>query len=294
MVERQLFFTLDELKRFPSVSRIHFVECVANSMSAYFPASKTVQHTHGKFGCSEWTGVPLSVLLEEVGAQKGASWLVAESADAGKWLRCIPMQKALEDGMVAYAQNGEPLRPEQGFPLRLLVPGWEGNINLKWLRRLKVVDEPYLSNVPNPPVNGHWQWEQQVKSVITFPSGEQQLFGRGFYEITGLAWSGGGLVLRVEVSTDGGRTWTDAQLQEPRLPKAATRFRLPWNWDGRDAVLQSRATDELGKIQPALAELSKGRGVSLDFWKSNNMPLHTGAIQSWEVTRDGKVQNIIA
>ena len=293
MVERPLFFSVAELKRLPFVSRIHFVDCVTNG-SDRRDVSKTVQHSHGRFGCSEWTGVPLSLLLKETGLQQGARWVVAESADSGQWQRCIPLEKALDDCMVAYGQNGEPLRPEQGFPLRFLVPGWEGNINLKWLKRIKVVDVPYLEMPPKQPVSGHWEFEQQVASVITVPSGGQRLAGRGFFEITGLAWSGAGAVRRVEISTDGGRNWKDAQLQNPVLPKAATRFLFPWNWGGEAALLQSRATDDAGNVQPTLAALSQTRGVSLDHWRSHNLPTHTGAVQSWEVTRDGNVEKIYA
>ena len=302
MVDRPLIFTLEELKRLPSVSRIHFLECAGNSdLDRDDQANaETVQETHGQTSCSEWTGVLLSLLLKEAGVQKGASWLVAEGADAGKHTKSIPLEKAMDDVLVAYGQNGEAVRPEQGYPLRLLVPGWEGISNVKWLRRIKVVDQPYMTKWEStmyaslrPDGKARWfQFEMGPKSVITFPSGGQRLPGRGFYEITGLAWSGGGAIRRVEVSTDGGRTWKDAQLQEPVLRMAHTRFRFPWNWDGEEAVLQSRCTDERGDVQPTLAELGKIWGVNPDYWQSTtNRINHFNAIQPWKVTRDGSVHN---
>ena len=223
MVDRPLEFTMDELKRFPSVSRIHFIECIGNRSK---PTHKTVQETHGLTSCSEWTGVPLSLLLKEAGVQNGASWIVAEGAEEVKGASSIPLAKAMDDCLVCYGQNGEPLRPQQGFPLRLIVPGFEGIYNTKYLRRIKVVDRYYMTYNDY----GHIQPDPKVaaltvqigpKSVITFPSGGQQLPGPGFYEITGLAWSGGGAVRRVEVSTDGGRSWKDAEIRGPAYPNGA-------------------------------------------------------------------------
>jgi len=293
MVDHPLVLTMEELKRLPSVSRIHTVECVANIGRSVLTKVKTAAETHGNLGCSEWTGVPLSLLLKEAGLQKGASWVVAESADGGKRVRCIPLEKAMDDVLLVYAQNGEAIRPEQGYPLRFLVPGWEGNINVKWLRRVKVVDQPYLARIPTSE-KGHWEWEQPVRSVITYPSGDQRLAGRGFYQISGFAWSGGGAIRRLEVSTDGGRTWKDAQLQEPVFRKALTRFRLDWNWNGQEAVLQSRATDELGNVQPTLAEFSQKQGVNVDHWLTNELPVHVNPIHSWKITQEGGVQNAFA
>jgi sulfane dehydrogenase subunit SoxC len=241
--------------------------------------------------CSEWTGVPLSLLLQEAGVQRGASWLVAEGADAVKLSRSIPLRKAMEDILVAYGQNGEALRPEQGYPLRLLIPGWEGNINIKWLRQIKAVDQPYMTRdetskytdlMPDGKAR-QFTFEMDPKSVITFPSGGQKLGGPGFYEISGLAWSGRGAIRRVEVSTDGGATWKDATLQEPVLRFAHTRFRLAWNWNGQDAVLQSRCTDEQGGFQPTLAESNRVRGNAYNY--------HASHIQAWKINRDGSVQN---
>ena len=315
MVDRPLILTLEDLRRLPSVSRIHFVECNSNTKPTGFGRSvehmRTVQQTHGYTSCSEWTGVLLSELLGQAGVQKGASWIIAEGVDQNKLVMSIPMSKAMYDSLVVYGQNGEVLRREQGFPLRLLVPGFAGVNNVKWLRRIKVVDQPQLSqyearthaetrSAEGRPTGWTWfRYELGPKSVIIRPSGGQRLPGAGFYDITGLAWSGAGVVRRVEVSTDGGRTWKDAQLQEPVLPKAQTRFRLDWNWDGGETVLQSRCTDELGQIQPTLTEYARtvlgpkarpyppgypGDVEGLSYGNCN-------AIQPWKVMRDGSVHN---
>jgi sulfane dehydrogenase subunit SoxC len=295
MVDRPVILTVDEIKRLPSTSRILFLECQGNSMMGWrVSAAKSVQALHGATSCSEWTGVPLALLLREAGVQQGATWLVAEGADASGNERSIPMAKAMDDVLVAYGQNGEAVRPENGYPLRLIVPGWTGNINVKWLRRIKVVNQPYLTRMdgvgqPTLMPDGkarQLQFIIEAKSVITSPSGGQQLPGPGLYEIRGLAWSGRGLVRRVEVSMDGGKTWSDARLQEPVLPLAHTRFRLDWRWDGREVVLQSRCTDETGYVQPTLAELVKVRGLNSVYF--NN------AIQNWKVAADGSVHNVHA
>ena len=291
-VDRPVLLTVEELKRLPSTSRILFLECAGNSRLGRPPTAKSIHGTHGLTACSEWTGVPLSLLLREAGVQPGATWIVAEGADATGNERSLPLAKAMDDVLVAYGQNGEALRPDNGYPLRLVVPGWEGNVNVKWLRRLTVVDRPYMTRMES---TGHaslmpdgtarqFNFVMEAKSVITFPSGGQQLGGPGFYEIQGLAWSGRGLVRRVEVSIDGGTTWQDARLQEPVLPRAHTRFRLDWRWNGREAALQSRCTDETGYVQPTLAAVVKVRGRN--FVYANN------AIQSWKVAADGSVHNV--
>ncbi len=306
MVDRPLIFSMEELKRFPSVSRILFLECPGNTgKTALEDGASTVQQTHGKTSCSEWTGVPLSLLLREAGVQKGAYWLVAEGAEKGSRAQSVPLEKAMDDALVAYGQNGEPLRPEQGFPIRMLLPGCTGGVNTKWLRRIKVLDQPEM---------GIWDLQQgnairvapdgkggklpamPPKSVITFPSGGQRLPGRGFYEITGLAWSGRGAIRRVEISTDGGQTWKDAQLQNPILPMAHTRFRFPWNWNGEEVVIQSRCTDDQGESQQSLAELSQRRGIQpgsfqSDWLKDSYARLGLNAIQPWRVSREGSVSN---
>jgi sulfane dehydrogenase subunit SoxC len=295
LVDRPVVLTMEEIRRLPSTSRILFLECQGNSMLEWrAPTGKTVRATHGSTSCSEWTGVPLALLLREAGVQQGAAWIVAEGADGSGNERSIPMGKAMDDVLVAYGQNGEAPRPENGYPLRLIVPGWTGNINVKWLRRIKVVDRPYLTRMdgvgqPTLMPDGkarQLQFVLEAKSVITFPSGGQRLPRPGLYEIRGLAWSGRGLVRRVEVSTDSGKTWRDARLQEPVLPIAHTRFRLDWRWDGREASLQSRCTDETGYVQPTLAELVRVRGLNSIYF--NN------AIQNWKVAADGSVHNVHA
>ena len=294
LVERPLVLTVEDIRRLPSVSRVHFVECSGNGLTEWArPTAKGVQGTHGLTSCAEWTGVPLSLLLKEAGVKPAAKWLIVEGADASVMTRSIPLDKGMQDCLVAYGQNGEALRPEQGYPLRLVVPGWEGNINMKWLRRVKVVGTPYFTReetskytdlMPDGKARV-FSFEMETKSVITYPSGDvHRLGGPGFYEITGLAWSGRGVIRKVEISTDGGNTWKPAQLQTPIFSMAHTRFRMPWTWDGQEAVLQSRATDETGYVQPTIGELRKIRGV--------NSVYHLNAIQSWKVAADGSVSNV--
>jgi sulfane dehydrogenase subunit SoxC len=292
MVERPLIFTMEDLRRLPSVSRVCFIECAGNSHAGYGPRdAPTVQLSHGLVSCSEWTGVRLSLLLSEAGVEPGAKWILAEGADAAKMQRSIPLEKAMQDILVAYGQNGEAIRPEQGYPLRLVIPGWEGNANVKWLRRLKVTDQPYMTrdetakytdSMPDGTAR-QFTFVMEAKSVVTFPSGGQKLAGAGFYEITGLAWSGRGRIDRVEVSTDGG-SWQDAELSEPRLPAALTRFRLPWRWDGRETTVQSRATDETGYVQPSHEALVAVRGAHYEY--------HNNCIRPWKVLGDGSVTDV--
>ncbi|OFW01461.1 MAG: sulfite dehydrogenase [Acidobacteria bacterium RIFCSPLOWO2_02_FULL_68_18] len=298
MVDRPLTFTMEELKRFPSVSRIHFLECNANSRPLRGPNRESVQLVHGRTSCSEWTGVLLSVLLAECGVQQQASWIVAEGSDSNRYTMSIPLGKALDDALVAYAQNGEPVRPHQGYPLRLVVPGWEAIRAVKWLRRVHVVDQPYMAwhesgnNADTrPDGKGLWfRFELGPKSVITRPSGGQHLPGPGFCEITGLAWSGGGIVRRVDVSTDGGRTYREAELQQPVLPHAHTRFRFPWRWNGEEAVLQSRCTDQRGEVQPTIEEAAKILNATIDYFYQAD---HFNGIQPWKIARDGSVTNAL-
>jgi sulfane dehydrogenase subunit SoxC len=292
LVDRPLVFTVDELKRLPSVSRIIFLECSGNGNTEWKSGSEPdVQRTHGLTSCSEWTGVPLATLLDACGVQPAASWLLAEGADACKLARSLPLEKARADVLVAYGQNGEALRPEQGYPLRLLVPGWEGNINVKWLRRIKLLDQPAMtrwetSKYTDLLADGsarQFTFDMEAKSVITYPSGGEKLPGAGTYEVTGLAWSGRGTITRVEVSADGGRTWQDAALQQPALPRAHTRFRAAWQWNGGDAELQSRCTDDTGYVQPTRERLTAVRGFNSNY--------HNNAIQAWKVASDGTVTN---
>ena len=295
MVDWPLSLTMAEIRRLPSVSRTLVLECGGNSGSEWqAKTAPDVQRSHGLVSCSEWTGVPLSLLLTEAGVQPGAKWLIAEGADACRMERSIPMAKAMDNILLAYGQNGEAIRPAQGYPLRLIIPGWEGNTNVKWLQRLRVTDQPYMardetSKYTDLMPDGKariFTYQMEAKSVITFPSGGQTLAGPGLYELTGLAWSGRGLIERVEITTDGGRTWVDARLQAPRLPIAFTRFRLPWRFDGREAVIASRATDESGYIQPSRDALIEARGT--------NSGYHYNGVKLWKVRADGTVTNVEA
>jgi sulfane dehydrogenase subunit SoxC len=298
LVERPLTFTMEEIRRFPSVSKVYFLECNANSRPLRGPNGDSVQLVHGRTSCSEWTGVLLSVLLKECGVRAGASWVVAEGSDSNKYTMSIPLAKCMDDTLVAYAQNGEPVRPHQGYPLRLVVPGWEAIRSVKWLSRIAVGDRPAMAwheagNNADTRTDGKamgFRFELGPKSVITRPSGGQRLPGPGFYEITGLAWTGGGLVRRVEVSVDGGRTYTDAELQQPVLRYAHTRFRFPWQWNGGEAILQARCVDERGEVQPTIAEAAKILGVNVDYFFQAD---HFNGIQPWRVSRDGSITNAI-
>jgi sulfane dehydrogenase subunit SoxC len=297
MVARPRKYSMRDIRRFPSISRIMFLECSGNGLTEWSkPTATTVQVTHGLTSTSEWTGVPLATILNEVGVRTGAKWVLAEGGDGAAMTRSIPLEKAMKDCLLAYGQNGEAIRPEQGYPLRLLVPGFEGNMNIKWLRRLEIADKPFMTReetskytdlLPSGKAR-QFTFEMEAKSVITSPSGSMTLDGPGFHEITGIAWSGRGTIRRVDVSTDGGRTWRQAALQNPVLPICHTRFRLPWRWDGSEAILQSRCTDDTGYVQPTLGQLVALRGL--------NGPIgsvyHFNAIQSWHVARDGKVTNV--
>ena len=295
MVDRPLVFTMDDLVRMPSVSRFHFIECSGNSAREWSPAgAANVQLSHGLASCSEWTGVLLADLLDEVGVKPEASWIVAEGADAGLMSRSVPLERALDDVVIAYGQNGEAVRPEQGYPLRLLVPGCEGSISVKWLRRLEVAHMPsmardetskYTDLLPDGKAR-QFTLVMDAKSVITRPSGEQKLDRPGFCEIRGLAWSGRGAISRVEVSTDGGASWTDAKIEGTSYTNSFTRFRSPWRWDGGRHVLMSRATDDTGYVQPTLAALLEARGRSTIY--------HNNRIKAWEVQESGEVTNVEA
>lgn len=294
LVERPLVLTMDDILRFPAVSRTHFIECPANGGMEWREAQlNSLQFTHGMIGCAEWTGVPLSTLLGEVGLKKEAKWVMAEGADAARMNRSLPLDKCLDDCLVVYGQNGEALRPEQGYPLRLLVPGWEGNVSVKWLRRLKVGEAPWFSReetskytdlMPDGKSRG-FTWVNDAKSVITFPCPEKPpAAGPGLYEIRGLAWSGNGKIKQVDVSLDGGINWQSARLHDPVLSKALTRFSIPWRWDGQPALLQSRAVDETGYVQPTIAQLRKLRG--------GNSIYHNNSIQTWQIKPNGGVFDV--
>jgi sulfane dehydrogenase subunit SoxC len=293
LVERPLVLTMDDIVRFPSTSRIYFLECPANGGMEWRAAQlNSLQFTHGMIGCAQWTGVKLSTLLDEAGLKKEARWVLAEGADAARMDRSLPIEKCLDDCLVVYGQNGEALRPEQGYPLRLIVPGWEGNVSVKWLRRLKVGDQPWYtreetSKYTDLMANGQsrgFAWVNEAKSVVTFPCPEKPLAAPGLYEIRGLAWSGHGKIKRVDVSTDGGVNWRTATLEQPILSKALTRFTMPWRWDGQPALVESRAVDETGYVQPTIEQLRKVRGV--------NSIYHNNSIQTWQIKPDGSVFDV--
>ena len=295
LVDRPLSLSMAEIRRLPSVSRILVLECGGNSAGEWAAAAGAdVQRSYGLVSGSEWTGVPLSLLLAEAGVQPRASWVIAEGADACRMMRSIPLAKAMENSLLGWGQNGEALRPAQGYPLRLINPGWEGNTNVKWLHSLKLTDQPYMardetSKYSDLMPDGKariFTYAMDAKSVITFPSGGQTLPVPGLYELTGLAWSGRGRIERVEITTDGGRTWVSAALQEPRLPIALTRFRLPWRFDGQDTRIASRAIDETGYVQPTRDALIAARGI--------NSIYHYNGIKFWHVRGDGTVTNVEA
>ncbi|MGA1757213.1 MAG: sulfite dehydrogenase [Pseudomonadales bacterium] len=293
LVKRPLILTMDDLARLPSVSMIRFVECPANGGMEWRGAQMDrVQFTHGMLACCEWTGVLLSTLLEEVGVDPSASWILAEGADGAHMSRSIPLEKALDDAIVVYGQNGEALRPEQGYPLRLVNPGWEGNTSIKWLRRLEVGDQPwfhreetskYTDLMPDGRAR-EFSFVQECNSVITSPSPEKPLKQRGKTHIEGFAWSGRGKIQHVDVSMDGGKTWQEARFTSMVLPKALTRFALELDWQGEPLLLQSRAVDETGYVQPTYHQLRDVRGT--------NSIYHKNAIHTWKIHQDGRVENV--
>jgi sulfane dehydrogenase subunit SoxC len=296
LVKRPLIFTIDGLMRYPMVSRIHFLECAGNSQLMYgaSPPSLSVGQAHGLVSCSEWTGVPLRYLLEEAGADPRAPWILAEGADAAAMSRSIPMAKAMDDAFLALFQNGERLRPENGYPVRLFLPGYEGNMNVKWLRRIKVTPTPTMtkdetSRYTDLQADGKalmFTYPMQVKSLITRPSPGVSVKGAGLHEISGIAWSGNGTIRKVEVSTDGGQTWTDAELVPPILPRATTRFRRAWRWEGNPTVLKARATDDTGDVQPTRDKVLADHG--------SNVIFHYSGIVAWSVAANGEVKHVFA
>lgn len=287
MVEKPLVVTLADLKRFPSVSRIAFLECSGNFRSG--KETLTPQDICGLTSQSEWTGVKLSTLFREVGVQPRASWFLAEGGDAAVMTRSIPVRKGWDDALIVYAQNGEALRPEQGYPVRLFLPGWEGNTSVKWLRRLELSDQPYMtreetSKYTEAVKDGkirQFSFDIDARSIITFPTYPVQV-QPGWIEIRGLAWSGRGKVSRVEVSTDAGKNWHLATLQEPILDKAHTYFRYLWNWKGDETEIMSRVTDETGYTQPTFKQLLEARGADMGGY-------HLNPVTAWRIQRDGTV-----
>jgi sulfane dehydrogenase subunit SoxC len=293
LVERELVFTLNDLLRMPQASRFYFLECAANTGMEWHGAQLNgVQFTHGMLHCVQYTGVTLRTLFREAGLKENAKWVLAEGADAAAMTRTIPLDKALDDCMVAYAQNGERLRPEQGYPLRLVVPGYEGNMWVKWLRRLEVGDKPYHTRwetatytdlMPSGKAR-QFTWVMEPKSVITNPSPEMPLVDKGRQLLRGLAWSGHGKVKRVDISFDGGVNWRTAELQDPVLPRCLTRFVLPFEWNGEEMLVQSRVIDETDYVQPTITELHKARGTESIY--------HNNAIQTWLIKSTGEAENV--
>jgi sulfane dehydrogenase subunit SoxC len=296
LVRRPLVFTLEALSRYPMQSRIAFIECGGNSAALNAPQAQPLGMAaiHGLLGCSEWTGVRLSTLLDEAGVEPSARWLIAEGADSAAVSRSIPLAKAMDDALVCLYQNGERVRPSNGYPVRLLLPGFEGIMNVKWLRRIKLVNDPAMTKDETSKYTillkdgKAWQFvfPMEVKSIITRPAPGLTLKGPGFYEISGLAWSGNGSIRQVDVSADGGRSWAPAALQDPILPKAPVRFRAVWQWNGGPAILQSRATDDTGMVQPTRAQFAAERGLRGVY--------HYNAIASWRIDEKGEATNFYA
>lgn len=287
MVERPMVFTLADIKRFPGMSRIAFLECSGNFRSGKEELSP--QDICGLTSQSEWTGVRLSTLFREVGVRPGASWFLAEGGDAALMTRSIPVAKGWDDAIIAYAQNGEALRPEQGYPVRLFLPGWEGNTNVKWLRRLELGDAPwqtreetskYTEGIRDGKIR-QFSFDMDARSIITFPAFPATV-ERGWIEIKGLAWSGRGKVRKVEISTNGGKTWAIAELQEPVLDKAHVRFRYLWHWNGTETVISSRVTDDTGYTQPTMQQLLAARGPDMGGY-------HLNPVTGWLLKPDGRV-----
>jgi sulfane dehydrogenase subunit SoxC len=305
LVKKPLVFTLDTLSRYPMVSRMAFIECGGNSAPLFSkePIQADVQALHGLVSCAEWTGVMLSTLLEETGIDPKAKWMIAEGADGPHLSRSVPISKALDDTMIALYQNGERIMPSNGYPMRLLLPGWEGNMNVKFVRRIELTALPNMSYyeartyAPVLPGGKAYQFYfiQEVKSFITHPSPGLALKGPGFYEISGVAYSGNGRISKVMVSADGGKSWAQAALQEPVHSKAFTRFRVPWRWAGGAAVLQSRAWDDAGYVQPTRAQLVAERGQTTQIPAVTAFPSqHCNAITTWAVDPNGEVKHVYA
>jgi sulfane dehydrogenase subunit SoxC len=294
LVKTALLFDMDALLRYPMTSILCFIECGGNSNAGWRdkPIQTVAGYFHGMASCSEWTGIPLRILLDEVEIKDQAKWIIAEGADASIMNVSIPLEKAMDDCILAIYQNGERIRPENGYPLRLIVPGWEGVLNVKWLRRLHISNKPTMSRnetskytelLPSGKAR-QFTFVMDAKSIITRPSYGYKLDDKGLYQISGLAWSGRGKIIKVEVSADAGKTWAEAELQEPVLAKCFTRFRIPWNWNGDQAILKSRAIDETGYVQPERQELISKTGKHGYF--------HYNAIVSWGVSNTGVISHV--
>ena len=295
MVKQPLEFTMDALMRYPSVSKFYFLECSGNGLTDWTQArSKTVQQTHGLLSCSQWTGIPASWLLDEAGLQPGAKWVMFEGADGSSHVRSIPIEKVMGDTLIVYGSGGEMLRPENGYPLRAFIPGWEGNVSVKWLRRIKVSDQPWhfrseTARYTDPMPQGKWRqfsFTMDCKSVITNPSGGMKLQGPGQYQLQGFAWSGNGHIKNVDVTVDGGKTWRPAEVERPILDKCLTRFTYRWKWNGQPAKIASRAVDSTDFVQPTVAEIAKGRALV-------GFVQHHNGIFPWSIDANGEVKNAI-
>jgi sulfane dehydrogenase subunit SoxC len=295
MVKQPLIYAMDDILRYPAVSKFYFLECSGNGLTDHSKtASRTVQQSHGLLSGAQWTGVPAAWLLTEAGLQPGAKWVLFEGADGSSHTRSIPLEKVMDDTLIVYAANGEMLRPENGYPLRAFIPGWEGNVSVKWLRRIKVSDQPWhfrseTARYTDPMPGGKWRqfsFVMEAKSVITYPSGGMKLPGPGLYEIQGLAWSGRGTIRAVDVSTDGGKNWQEAKLDLPVLEKSLTQFRIPWRWDGNPVKIMSRAVDSTGYVQPGIEDLRKARALT-------GFVQHLNPIFPWAVSASGEVTNAL-
>ena len=296
LVKRPLRFSMSDLQRYAMTSSVQFLECSGNSGVQVAPAAarQTCGEIHGLISGSDWAGVPLSALLDEAGVLPQARWLVAEGADAALMARSVPIEKALDDALLAMYQNGERLRPENGYPLRLFLPGYEGNMSVKWLHRIELTAQPAMSRQETAKYSdlgrdgkaALFTFPMAVKSVITSPAAGLQMAAPGLYQISGLAWSGLGRIREVEISADGGRSWAPAHLDGPVLPKSLSRFRAAWRWDGGPAVLMSRATDETGAVQPTRDLLMADRAPGAIY--------HYNAIQAWAISAAGGIENVHA
>jgi sulfane dehydrogenase subunit SoxC len=306
MVKQPLEYTVDALLRYPLVTRKHFVECGGNSAGMFSnePIQATVQQLHGLASCAEWTGVPLSTILDEAGVDPKAVWMVAEGADDLLVSRSVPLKKGYEDAMIALYQNGERLMPGNGYPMRLLLPGYEGNMNVKFLRRLMITDQPamtfyetrnYSPLLPDGKAY-RFYFVQEVKSFITKPSYGMSLKGPGYYEISGISYSGSGTITKVMVSADGGKTWGKAAVEGPTTPKAFTRFRMPWRWDGQPVTITSRAWDDSGAVQPLRADFVALRGVTKEPVKSPYAfpNQHYNSLTAWGIDSKGEIKHVYA
>jgi sulfane dehydrogenase subunit SoxC len=293
LVERPLVFTMDDIKRFPRENRIYFLECAANSGMEWRGAQLNgCQFTHGMVHCVQYTGVPLRRILDEAGLKTSAKWIMPEGADAAGMNRSVPLEKALDDCLVAFKMNGEALRPEQGYPLRLVVPGWEGIMWVKWLRRIEAGDMPWhtreetskYTDLMDDGRSRRFTWVMDAKSVITSPSPQAPMIAKGHTVLTGIAWSGRGTIDRVDITLDGGKNWRTARIDGPSLPRALHRFYYEFTWNGEPLLMQSRAVDSSGYVQPTKDELRAVRGV--------NSIYHNNGIQTWHVASSGEVENV--